>query len=391
MTARWGVGGGLLLLWALSAPVAGAPTQHEALCKADTKGKDDEQLTDMLVACQRAYAPALERDRAAAVDILVHQGGIFFTLGNYALALDGNNVARSHRHYVLAGLKSLALANLGRMPDAFAALDEARGRPDCGRECIEYLKGMRQHHQGKRGGRASWAAPSGSAEALVQSAEAALKHGDSRRHVALLEQAAAKGSVGAMVDLGLYFMSGLYVEKDERRGAAYYAAAADQGSPVALSRLAVAYLEGAGVPKDTRKALEAIARLERVDRTEALFAYGRYYMTVGDKDVAFASFQKAADAGHAGAWEVIAPMLEKGEGTARDSAKAIAAYKKTIPPEAPFHPFIAGNAALQIGRIYETGGSNVPKDRNAAISWYRRAVDFGNDEAKEALARLGAK
>jgi TPR repeat protein len=46
-------------------------------------------------------------------------------------------------------------------------------------------------------------------------------------------------------------------------------------------------------------------------------------------------------------------------------------------------------AMYQLGRIYENGPS-VARNLDAAIDWYRKAANGGDEDAKQALIRLGA-
>jgi uncharacterized protein len=58
-------------------------------------------------------------------------------------------------------------------------------------------------------------------------------------------------------------------------------------------------------------------------------------------------------------------------------------------------PAIAKAAALnhaaamyQLGQFYENG-QGVPRNRETAIVWYRKAAERGDEDAKKALIRLG--
>ena len=42
-----------------------------------------------------------------------------------------------------------------------------------------------------------------------------------------------------------------------------------------------------------------------------------------------------------------------------------------------------------IGAMYENGDAGLTKDRDTAISWYRKAAKLGVQKAKENLRRLG--
>jgi len=42
-----------------------------------------------------------------------------------------------------------------------------------------------------------------------------------------------------------------------------------------------------------------------------------------------------------------------------------------------------------LGEMYEHGLGGLPKDEAQAVSWYRKAAELGDDNAKAALKRLG--
>lgn len=115
--------------------------------------------------------------------------------------------------------------------------------------------------------------------------------------IALLEQAANKGSQDASMLLGRMYARGNGVEQDMERAMKWYGQAAAAGNAHAQYILGMACLEGAGVPVDERKAfswLQMAAGQEHVDAMMMLSAcYSTGKGTSQDADMAAVWKQKA--------------------------------------------------------------------------------------------------
>ena len=154
-----------------------------------------------------------------------------------------------------------------------------------------------------------------------------------------------------------------------------------------------------------------------------LFEKGdRYYYGHGarkDLSVAFRSYMKAAEMGHAAAQNRVGWMYEKGEGTEADHAAAVSWYRKAADQgnvnamndlgymfrqgwgvgqsydEALgwFHKAAEqydSYAEYNLGQMYENGWG-VDKDLDEAIMWFRRSAARGHEWAAKRLEDLGVK
>jgi len=148
----------------------------------------------------------------------------------------------------------------------------------------------------------------------------------------------------------------------------------------------------------------------------------RYYHGQGVRknlELAFKSYLKAAEAGHAGAQNRVGWMYEKGEGVEVDHAKAVKWYRKSaergcvnamndlgymyrqgwgVPQDyqqallwfeqaaSKFDSY----AEYNMGQMFENGWG-VEKDMDEAVRWFRRSAARGHEWAAKRLEELGIK
>jgi TPR repeat protein len=119
------------------------------------------------------------------------------------------------------------------------------------------------------------------------------------------EKAADKGSVDAMVSLGVLYANGQGVAQDYAKARQWYQKAADKGSADAMYKLGNLYDDGHGVAQDFAKAREWYQKAADKGSVEAMFTLGLHYDygqgVAQDYAKAREWYEKAADKGDASA------------------------------------------------------------------------------------------
>lgn len=82
---------------------------------------------------------------------------------------------------------------------------------------------------------------------------------EKRSHLAI-QEAAARGYVPAVYDMGLCYLFGHHVEKDATAAAKCFSIASEAGYPAAMYELGLALFHGVGVVQDVSEALSLIRR-----------------------------------------------------------------------------------------------------------------------------------
>ena len=221
------------------------------------------------------------------------------------------------------------------------------------------------------------------ASTMANLGRALTKAGESNAALALIERAAAAGSLQAVNTLASMYETGSGVPKDVKRAFAL-AQSGETGRNVwLLGRLADYYLNGTGTPANVEAALRTYARAAQLGHRGAARTLGDHHRfgTKGvRKDYALARtwYARAAELGNADAVAALGYMTEMGQGGPKDEREARRLYQKAADGGSGWG---AENLAvmLQVGR----GG---PKDEHAAADWMRRAVDSGQTSA---MRRLG--
>ena len=159
-------------------------------------------------------------------------------------------------------------------------------------------------------------------------------------------KAAEQNHVDAMRNLSLFYAQG--DRYDEKESAKWLAKAAKLGDSVALSELSI-YSTGKVLPAD-KELEELYIREAQEDNPHAIYTLGCNYLygmggVLQNRDKAVVCLIEAAELEHE-------------------------------------------DAMYEVARCYENGWG-LHKDENEAIYWYRVAVSYGNDMAKERLQELG--
>ena len=146
-----------------------------------------------------------------------------------------------------------------------------------------------------------------------------------------------------------------------------------------------------GFPRDEERARliasDAIRKVQRAAESgvlEAVFLMGTAYDEgLGrpvDPERAAVWHRRAAERGHVLGAHVLGNQYSEGRGVTEDPALAVEWWT---------HAAEEGDAItqLRLGEAYEAG-RGVEQDRDRALDWYGRASRAGNQQAREALARL---
>jgi tetratricopeptide (TPR) repeat protein len=115
-------------------------------------------------------------------------------------------------------------------------------------------------------------------------------------------------------------------------------------------------------------------------RPEAMYDKGRAYYQANNYEQARDWFQQAADAGHAGAMNMLGLLYNNALGVNRDFRRAFDWQERAAK---------AGDADAMhnLGFTYAEG-RGVPKDIAKARDWYQKALAAGNLDARQKLRRL---
>jgi len=199
---------------------------------------------------------------------------------------------------------------------------------------------------------------------------------------AMLEQAAAEGSVQAIVELGHDFMFGRGVPRDPAAANARYYAAMQRGSASAKVALAQVYL-GQPAGAGAQEALRLLGEAAEQNNSSASFRLYKIYSggvpgVAADPVLAARYLQSAVDLGHSTAIEqaAIARAADPGDPQAfRWAIRAVDAGSDSI------------KLLLLLGDAY-AAGDVVGRDPERALGFYRRAGARGSAQAVRAEARL---
>jgi uncharacterized protein len=165
--------------------------------------------------------------------------------------------------------------------------------------------------------------------------------------VSAYRNAADRGSMSAMVELGVMYGTGSGVRKDEAQARKLFERAAEGGNPRGVTNLA-ALSDGGKTPSDPVKARAMLAKAAEKNSSEAQYQLGL--------------------------------MIAEGSGGEKDDVAARALFEKAAAQD---HP-----GALERMGAFAQSGRGGPQDTSAAKTYYEKAAALGNEDAKAALKRL---
>ncbi|MBP3717001.1 MAG: SEL1-like repeat protein [Paludibacteraceae bacterium] len=235
------------------------------------------------------------------------------------------------------------------------------------------------------------------------------------------EKAAEKGHAVGQRNLGSCYLEGYGVKQDKQKAAEWFRKSAEQGHAEAQNDLGWCYDKGYGVPQSDVKAVEWYRKAAEQGHGVAQYNIGlNYYNGTGveqNYEIAKEWFEKSAAQGNKDGQFYLAVLYYAGEGVEQDYKKALDLWLLSAKQG-------DGNAMYNIGILYLKGhgvekneatavewikkatsqgcvtafstlgecyeeGCGVEKDMELAVSWYRKAADSGDQDAVNALARLG--
>ena len=261
----------------------------------------------------------------------------------------------------------------------------------------------------------------GDAATMANLGRALSKGGDDEAALALIERAAAAGSLQAVNTLASIHENGTGVPKDPARAFALAKSGEKGRNPWLLGRLADYYLNGTGTPANVDAALVTYARAAELGHDGAASAMADHYRfgTKGvPQDYALARkwYGRAMALGHADAAAALAYMTDNGLGATADPIEARKLYKLASdrgsgwgaenlgwmfqigrggskdPGEAARYMRLAvdrgqPSAMRRLGNYYRDG-TGVERDIHMAIAWYRKAADADDADAMVELGDL---
>jgi TPR repeat protein len=164
-----------------------------------------------------------------------------------------------------------------------------------------------------------------------------------------IEEAARKGHVRAVFELGYLNATGTGMAIDRTQANALYKAAADKGDPYGMTSWGRALFNGYGINRDTSKGLDLLL--------------------------------KAAAMGHTYAMNDLAAIFTEGRnGVTADPARAVAFLEAGVQRRDMYSMNLLGSNYLS--------GQGVEKDPKTALALFQKATDLGQPYAPSNLARM---
>ncbi|KQV01504.1 peptidase C14 caspase catalytic subunit p20 [Mesorhizobium sp. Root102] len=164
-----------------------------------------------------------------------------------------------------------------------------------------------------------------------------------------IEEAAKKGHVRAVFELGYFYSTGTGMVIDLTQANALYKAAADKGDPYGMTAWGRALFNGYGIKPDTAKGLDLLL--------------------------------KAAAMGHTYAMNDLAAIFTEGRnGAPADSARAVAFLKAGVQRQDMYSMNLLGRNYLS--------GQGVQKDPKQAQALFQKAIELGQPYAPASLGRM---
>ncbi|TGT72073.1 MULTISPECIES: caspase family protein [unclassified Mesorhizobium] len=164
-----------------------------------------------------------------------------------------------------------------------------------------------------------------------------------------IQEAADKGHVRAVFELGYLNATGTGMPANRKQANTFYAAASDKGDPYGMTSWGRALFNGYGVDRDTSKGLDLLL--------------------------------KAAAMGHTYAMNDLAAIFTEGRnGVPADPARAVAFLKAGVERQDMYSMNLLGRNYL--------AGTGVEKDPKTALSLFQKSMDLGQPYAPGSLARM---
>ncbi|WP_192359224.1 caspase family protein [Mesorhizobium mediterraneum] len=176
-----------------------------------------------------------------------------------------------------------------------------------------------------------------------------------------IQEAADRGHVRAVFELGYLYATGTGVAVDRKKANTFYATAADKGDPYGMTSWGRALFNGYGVERDTGKGLDLLLKAAAMGHTYAMndlgaiFTEGRYGVTA-DQARAVAFLEAGVQRQDMYSMNLLGRNYLSGAGVEKNPETALALFQKATELGQPYAP---GNLA----RMYRDG---VGVERNVA-------------------------
>ncbi len=194
---------------------------------------------------------------------------------------------------------------------------------------------------------------------------------------------AENGDAECMNVMGLFYTTGILVEKCNEEAFAWFKLAAECGFSRAVRNLALMYARGCGVEKNRSLAIEIINKIKECDAPLYYLSLGEIEKKAGHHEAAFENFRIAAELGNTRAKRFYGTYLLQGKYCNKDIIVGVknimSAAKDGIAP-----------ACLLLARFYEKGFTKgeIKQSNTLAIKNYESAAKNSSIKAQKKLAEI---
>jgi len=207
--------------------------------------------------------------------------------------------------------------------------------------------------------------------------------GDDQSALAWMTKAANQGDDEAQYQLGEYYQSGRYADRDIAQAVQWYGKASDQGNVRATVALADLYMDGNQVQPDTDRALDLYRKAAEADNEKAEVALGAAYYdgkaVARDYGQSAKYYEMATHHCNHAAQFRLGYLYQTGQGVGRDDGKAADLYVQSAKYQS--------SAAYNLGIMYEKG-QGVAQDYAKAAEAFELGVKKGDPSSAGELAKL---
>ena len=208
-------------------------------------------------------------------------------------------------------------------------------------------------------------------------------NGEDQSALAWMTKAANQNDAEAQYQLGQYYESGRYADRDMAQATQWYGKAADGGNIRATVALADLYMDGNQVQRDTDRALELYRKAADADDEKAEVALGGAYydgkVVAKDYGQAAKYYEMATHHCNHAAQFRLGFLYQTGQGVGHDDGKAADLYGQSAKYQS--------SAAYNLGIMYEKG-QGVPQDDTKAADAFKLGVARGDVSSMGELAKF---
>lgn len=180
-----------------------------------------------------------------------------------------------------------------------------------------------------------------------------------------------------------YFNGDSQIDEDKSKAVEFFKMASDAGSISAIKNLGICYYNGYGVDCDKMKAVEWFEKAAQIGDIAELEAIKTIYSEIDPCNASKKYFELAksiADDGYVDAMVKVHVCYREGDGTEKNIEKAMQYLNIAADNE-------NADACFLKGVYYYNGDYGLERDRLKAVSLWEIAMNGGNGEAPECLAK----